>query len=105
MLTVGEITKGVELIAEGRRRRELARWVAEDLPALFVHRIVGIDQNVGLEWGQLSARRLREGRALPVIDGLLLGTASVHRLTLVTRNLSDCGRLGVAVLDPGERTT
>jgi predicted nucleic acid-binding protein len=37
---------------------------------------------------------------LPVIDGLLAATAKVHKLTLVTRNVSDVARSGAAVLNP-----
>lgn len=37
---------------------------------------------------------------LPAVDGLLAATAKVHRLTLVTRNVSDLARTGVSVLDP-----
>lgn len=40
------------------------------------------------------------GRELPVADGLLLATAAVHDLTLVTRNERDCGDRGVQVLNP-----
>jgi predicted nucleic acid-binding protein len=35
-----------------------------------------------------------------VLDSLLAATASVHGLTLVTRNLKDVERTGVACLSP-----
>ena len=37
---------------------------------------------------------------LPFIDGLLAATAKTHGLTLVTRNIADVRRTGVAVIDP-----
>jgi hypothetical protein len=46
-------------------------------------------------WGRLGARR-----PLPVVDGLLAATASVHRLTLVTRNVRDFHGLDIRLLDP-----
>jgi len=66
----------------------------------FRGRVLLVDQDVALRWGELAAEGRRIGRPLPVIDGLLLATASVHDLTLVTRNLRDCGDRGVPVLDP-----
>jgi toxin FitB len=37
---------------------------------------------------------------LPVIDGLLAASAKVRGWTLVTRNLADLQRCGVALLNP-----
>lgn len=96
VLTLGEIAKGVDSLAPGRRRYQLAHWLENDLPQWFRDRVLGIDIPVALEWGRLAARR----QNLPVVDGLLVATASVHRVTLVTRNVRDCAGLGTPVLDP-----
>jgi hypothetical protein len=40
------------------------------------------------------------GRPLHVVDGLLLATAKVHGLTIVTRNVADFDGRGVPVLNP-----
>jgi predicted nucleic acid-binding protein len=37
---------------------------------------------------------------VPVIDGLLAATALMHGLTLVTRNVRDVERTGVAFVNP-----
>lgn len=96
VLTLGEIAKGVEMMAEGRRRRDLAGWLETDLPGLFRDRVLWIDQAVAIRWGQLAGQH----KTLPVVDGLLVATASVHRLELVTRNVKDTAGLGVPILDP-----
>ena len=49
--------------------------------------------------GELSAQRSR-----PVVDTLLAATALVHKLTLVTRNISDVHDLGVKLLDPWRKS-
>ena len=54
-----------------------------------------VTDEVAEEWGRLNA-----AGSLPVIDGLLAATASVHDLTLVTRNVVDFQGTGVRVLDP-----
>jgi predicted nucleic acid-binding protein len=100
VLTLGEIGKGVSLMAPGPRKDALRYWLAQDLPLRFRGRILPVDETVALAWGELEAEGRRIGRPLPVIDGLLLATARVNGLTFVTRNLRDCGDRGVTVLDP-----
>lgn len=99
-LTFGEIEKGVALMARGKRRDALAEWLTTTLPALFPGRVLSMDMDVAREWGRLSALRQQAGRPLPVIDGLLVASAVIHGLTLVTRNVGDCGGLGAPVLNP-----
>ncbi|MGH7448166.1 MAG: type II toxin-antitoxin system VapC family toxin, partial [Longimicrobiales bacterium] len=100
VLTLGEIQKGVSLMPEGRRRDRLGEWLDTELPRQFAGRILAIDERVTLAWGRLMADGRRDGREPPVIDGLLLATADVHGVTLVTRNERDCAGRGVPILNP-----
>lgn len=100
VLTIGEIASGVLATAPGRRRSELERWVARDLPGQFAGRVLEVDIAVATEWGRLTAEGRAMGRELPAVDGLLLATAAVHHLTFVTRNESDCADRGVEILNP-----
>jgi predicted nucleic acid-binding protein len=95
-LVLGEIRKGVELARSRDADRALAleRWLG-DVEAAFNGRVLGIDNAVSDQWGRMSAIR-----PLPVIDGLLAATASIHGLTLVTRNDRDVAGLGAMVLNP-----
>jgi predicted nucleic acid-binding protein len=99
-LTVGEIRQGILQLDPGARRRRLEKWLAVDLLRQFTGRVLPVDEAAALAWGRLAAEGRRSGRRLPVIDGLLLATAEVHGLTLVTRNVRACGDRGVAVVDP-----
>lgn len=100
VLTLGEIRKGILLLPESTKRERLHRWLRAELTRQFTDRIVPVDEAVALAWGRLSAEGRESGRRLPVIDGLLLASAAVHDLTLVTRNERDCGGRGVPVLNP-----
>ncbi len=101
VLSLGEIRKGVELLpASAPRRAQLRAWLQHDLPAQFAGRLLSITEATALAYGQLAADGQRNGRQLPVLDGLLLATAQTHGLTLVTRNLRDVDGRGVPVLNP-----
>lgn len=95
-LTVGEIRKGIENI---RRRDEptataLEAWLGE-LVTTHSDRILPIDAVIAEQWGRFNVPD-----PLPVLDSLLAATASVHGLTLVTRNVKDVERTGVECLNP-----
>ncbi|MBA2322597.1 MAG: type II toxin-antitoxin system VapC family toxin [Pseudonocardiales bacterium] len=100
VLSLGEIRKGIELLATAKKREKLRAWLEHDLQAQFAGRLLGVTSDVAREWGRLTATAQKSGRPLPVIDGLLLATAQAHGLTFVTRNTKDVDRRGVAVLNP-----
>ena len=99
VLTMGEIRKGVEVLADSGRRTVLNQWLERELPVFFADRLLPIDVGVAHQWGQLLAEA---GRSLPAIDSLLAATALHHNLVLVTRNLKDVAGLPVKVLNPWE---
>lgn len=100
VLTLGEIEKGIEYLPSGRKRERLRAWLDIDLPRRFRDRILPVDERVARYWGRLSADGQRDGRPLPVIDGLLLATAAAYDLTFVTRNERDCADRSVPILNP-----
>ena len=100
VLGLGEIRKGIELLPTGKKREKLRAWLDHDLQAQFAGRLLQVSSDVALEWGRLAAAAQKSGRALPVVDGLLLATAQAHGLTFVTRNTKDVEAFGVAVLNP-----
>ena len=100
VLTLGEIEKGILLLDEGKRRREIKQWFEKDLQARFAGRILGIDKNVASVWARFIAPPLKQGRPLPTIDSLLAASALAHDLTFVTRNVKHFAGLQVPLLNP-----
>jgi predicted nucleic acid-binding protein len=84
-LTVGEMIKGIHLLDQGRRRRQLEAWYAR-IERWAAGRILPLDVPVMRRWGTFYAKHQLNGRKLDVIDSLLAATAIEHQLTLVTRN-------------------
>ena len=101
VMVIGEMQAGIALLDEGPRRRSLVAWLARQR-ASFGDRCLGIDEITARAWGDLHAARQRQGRPLPVADGLIAATALVRGLVLATRNVSDFDGCGVQVVNPWE---
>ena len=97
VLTLGEIRKGIEALADRRRRERLRLWLEHELTAWFEGRVLSIDLAVADRWGRLLAE---VGRPVPTIDSLLAATALHHELRLVTRNSGDFEYPGLEVINP-----
>jgi predicted nucleic acid-binding protein len=96
VLTLGEIAKGATRLErrDAVRGAALWRWL-DGLRQQYADRIIGVDDEIAEAWGRLAS-----GRSIPVVDALLTATASVRRMTLVTRNVRDIAEAGVPVLNP-----
>jgi hypothetical protein len=96
VLVLGEIRKGIELARprDPAKAAALERWL-NTVRHMFGQRILPIDQAVADAWGRLNASQAR-----PTVDSLLAATAQVYDLTLVTRNLTDMPKTGIAMLNP-----
>jgi predicted nucleic acid-binding protein len=99
VISLAELGYGVERMPAGARRERLEQWLREQLPLRFEGRIFPIDDNVADAWGKTVSRSEALGRPLGVMDAFLSATAEVHRLTLVTRNVSDFPTLK-AIVNP-----
>lgn len=97
VLTLGELRKGVERIAEKRRMEKLRLWLEHELTAWFEGRVLPVDLAVAERWGRLLAE---VGRPVPTIDSLLAATALRYELRLVTRNAKDFVYPGLEVINP-----
>lgn len=104
VISIAELRRGIELLAAGRRRQRLEKWLSEDLADRFHGRILAIDVLVADAWGRITARAARAGRTVGSMDALFAATAEVHGLALATRNTKDFDHLGVSLFDPWEGT-
>ena len=96
VLVIGEIRRGVELLRprEPERAASLDKWL-EGLVLAYGDRLLPVSASVADTWGRLSSLR-----TLPVADGLMLATAKVNGLTLVSREAAALADLGVPTLSP-----
>ena len=102
VLTLGEIRKGVEALADKKRKERLRLWLERELPVWFEDRVLPVDLAVAERWGRLLAE---VGRPVPTIDSLLAATALHYELRLVTRNSRDFDYPGLEVINPWQNAT
>ncbi len=94
-VTIGEIQAGIEEI-RGRdeaKAAEIESWLEK---VLVSYGVLPMDASAFRVWGRLIHRK---SNALTG-DSMIAATAIVHRLKVVTRNVSDFADLGVKTVDP-----
>jgi hypothetical protein len=100
VISIAEVRRGLERMANGQRRDRIAAWLWEDLPARFEGRILPVDLAVAQEWGVTVERARSRGIGLGIMDAFLAATAQARELTWVTRNTKDFRGLGMEIFDP-----
>ncbi|MEV0649258.1 type II toxin-antitoxin system VapC family toxin [Phytomonospora sp. NPDC050363] len=96
VIVIGEIKRGIESL----RRRDPAQaarrdpWY-DDLVAWGSERLLPVTLPIMVDWARMSVPD-----PLPALDGLIAATARVHDLAVVTRNVADFKRAGVAIVNP-----
>ncbi len=99
-VTVFEVRLGLELLAEGKRRRQLeesfSRMLEEDLEG----RVLSFDQAAAQAAGRIDAGCRRAGRPVEIRDVQIAGIVNVRKATLATRNTRHFVGCGLVLVDP-----
>ena len=99
-ITIAEIQRGIERLPDSHRKTELLVWMNNGLIQRFSQRILPLDSQTMFLWGSLMARMENSGQTMPVMDSLIVATALLNNLIIVTRNGSDFLPCGVQVNNP-----
>lgn len=96
-ISLMELRLGIELALRRDRKagEALQSWYQNKVRPGFAGRILAVGDAVAESCAQLHAERPRSFR-----DSLILATALVHRLVLVTRNVHDFDHGEVPVINP-----
>lgn len=94
-VTIAELKKGYYKLAHSdpnhgtkERAEKVGVWI-QRVEERFDDRILAVDKTLLDTWANLCGRAEAEGRKLAVLDSLLVATAELYNLTVVTRNVAD----------------
>ncbi|WP_437207073.1 type II toxin-antitoxin system VapC family toxin [Planctomicrobium sp. SH664] len=99
VLTLGELRKGIDKLKAGAKKRSLTAWF-DQLVLTARDRILPVDAETAIIWGEITAKAERKGKTVPSVDGLIAATALRHGLHLMTRNVADFEATGVLLINP-----
>lgn len=99
-VTVFEIRLGLEILMEGRRRRDLEEAFAKALEEDFENRVLPFDEAAAQAAGVIAAERRRAGRSVEIRDVQIAGIAKARKATLATHNTRHFEGCGLVLVDP-----
>ena len=100
-IVLHELDFGLNLLPLGQRRERLQQTIAAFV-AEYDDRILPLGR-MEARWAALARVQSRQsGRTLELGDALIAGTAMVHDLAVVTRNVRDFYSLSVEIVNPWE---
>jgi predicted nucleic acid-binding protein len=101
VITIGEIQKGISQLPDSRKKKQhLQNWLNNELQERFKDRILEITIGTARVWGQVLGACEKKGVTLPAVDSLVASQGIFHKMTIVTRNVSDMEPSGVQLFNP-----
>jgi hypothetical protein len=99
-INCGEMLAGIEVLAPGRRRTELARAARVMFGNDFEGRILVFDQSAAEHYAGILADRKHRGRPIDALDAQIAAVVGSQSMTLATRNTKDFQHCGIEVVNP-----
>ena len=104
VITRAEIELGIVLLPEGRRKESI-KEAAKSMFEAFSGRLLVSGDMAAIQYGQLVAHRIRNGRPITVEDAQIASIALVYGLRLATRNVRDFEDISdLSVINPWRLT-
>ncbi len=67
VITIGEIQFGIQKLPSSKKKEQLLSWLYADLLARFHNKIVDIDVETMLLWGEVSQQLKAKGTPIPIM--------------------------------------
>ena len=103
IISLHEITYGLGLLPKGQRRSELKEKL-QLLLSEYSDSVIPIDHSEAEQAALFRVQAKHQGKVIHLADSLIAGTAKVHNLSVVTRNVDDFFGADIGIINPwGER--
>jgi predicted nucleic acid-binding protein len=99
-ITIGEITYGLRILPDGKRRSGLRERFERFVGLAFDRRVLAYDESAARIYGELMGDRKELGLPMSVPDGQIAAIARVNHLVVATRNVVDFENCGIDVVNP-----
>lgn len=103
-LTVAEIRRGLALLPEGARRKNLEAAFDRFLEQGFAGRVLPFSASTAEVYAPIYAKRVQAGLGIGELDLLLAAIATEQGARIATRNTSDFEQTGVKLVNPWEES-
>jgi predicted nucleic acid-binding protein len=103
VITLGEIQFGIEKLDKKHHEtkiEKLSHWLNNDLLQRFDGRIVDIDIDIMLKWGEVNAQLQKVGKPMPIMDSLIASACLAKEFILITRNERDFYHFEIEMVNP-----
>lgn len=99
-ITEAEVFYGIELLAQGKRQKELLEVADAMFAEDFAGRIFDFDSDAARSFSRIASRRRVLGSPIAQADAQIAAIAQVQSARLATRNVADFRDCGIEVVNP-----
>lgn len=99
-ITLGEVLRGIDRIANKKRRDDLTNRFLTATSKTFAQRIYPYDEDAALCFGPLCKKREDAHLRIDVVDIMIAAVAYGLGAKIATRNIKDFKQIGIPLIDP-----
>ena len=99
-ISLAELRFGIAALAPGKRRDTLNASLEQRILPLFAGRVLPFDAAASEAYAALRAPARTQGKAIAPADGYIAAIATVHGLTVATRDSGPFEAAGLQVINP-----
>ncbi len=104
VLSLAEITYGIELSEDAQKRAALQEWLTVKVRPMFdPARTLAVTEDIMFEWRVMLEQGRKMGHTFSQPDLIIAASAAHHGMTVVTRDRSQFDKAGVPVINPWEQ--
>jgi predicted nucleic acid-binding protein len=101
-VTRGEILYGIQLLADGKRKRGLWDVAKKIFDEDFAGQMLSFDSDAADFYAEIAASRWGAGRPISQFDAMIAAMARSRGADIATRNVKDFAGCGIGVANPWE---
>lgn len=99
-ITIAEISYGLHILHEGKRRNLLETRFEQFISQAFYGRVLDFNEKNARLYGELMGYRKEAGKPLSVLDGQIAAITLANNMALATRNIKDFVDCGIELINP-----